>query len=150
MITDNTSSQTILEKPVKRVMPLAPHITKDTYSSGASELLVGNIKYANYPSKTEPLPRMRSYNKLNIEAIAVLKHFFEKIKQLGTPLYLDEPNTIVEIAQSIRNPGIIITGNTHKAFDHSLARWKGWPNMIVVRHDNLFAVNVVIASRHPL
>ncbi len=123
-VEDDSGSTIILTKPAKRIIALAPHIVENVYSAGAGDLLVASVNYANYPPEAEKLPKVGGYNKFNIEAIAALKpdvifawqsgtpdHFFEKLKQLGIPLYLDEPSTIKEVANSIRNIGILTGRN---------------------------------------
>ena len=247
-VTDDNGNTITLEKPAKRIIALAPHIVENVYSAGAGNLLVASVNYANYPPEAEMLPKVGGYNKFNIEAIAALNpdvifawqsgtpdHFFEKLKQLGIPLYLDEPSTIAEVANSIRNigiltgktkiaeqaaqnhlqelaklkntqknktpikvfyqvwddplytingkqiisdvlrlcgginiysnepikapiislesvierdPQVIMTGSTHKSSDKALGRWKTWPSMSAVKHNNLFVVNADIVSRH--
>ena len=119
-VQDDSGSIITLEEPAKRIIALAPHIVENVYTAGAGDLLVASVNYANYPAEAENLPKVGGYNKFNIEAIAALKpdvifawqsgtpdHFFEKLKQLGIPLYLDEPSTIKEVANSIRNIGIL-------------------------------------------
>ena len=126
-VTDDNGVVISLEQPATRILALAPHIIENVYSAGAGDLLVGSVSYANYPLEAESLPKVGGYNKYNIEAIAALKpdvifawqsgtpkHFFDKIKQLGIPLYLDEPSTMQEVATAIRNIGIL-TGKQHIA-----------------------------------
>lgn len=247
-VVDDAGTVITLDKPATRIIALAPHIVENVYSAGAGDLLVASVNYANYPPDAEKLPKVGGYNKFNIEAIAALKpdvifawqsgtpnHFFDKIKQLGIPLYLDEPSTIEEVATSIvnigeltgkqeqakkvaqqhlndlatlqqihekkspitvfyqvwddpiytingkqiisdvlrlcgginiyanetikapiinlesiidRNPEVIMTGSSLKAASKSLDRWKKWPNLSAVKHNNLFVVNADTVSRH--
>ena len=126
-VTDDSGAIISLKQPASRILALAPHIIENVYSAGAGDLLVGSVSYANYPPEAESLPQVGGYNKYNIEAIAALKpdvifawqsgtpkHFFDKIKQLGIPLYIDEPSTMQEVATAIRNIGIL-TGKQHIA-----------------------------------
>lgn len=247
-VTDNSGVVITLNSPAERIIALAPHIVENVYSAGAGSQLVASVDYANYPPESENLPKVGGYNKFNIESIAALqpdvifvwesgtpKPFIDKIKQLGIPVYLDEPSTLEEIADSIRNigkltgndevakqaaekhlsdlaalrqsqvnkdpvnvfyqvwddplytingkqiissvlrlcgginiyadekikapiislesliernPQVIMTGSTHESTDKSLDRWKKWPNMTAVAHENLFVVNADIVSRH--
>jgi len=247
-VTDDSGTTITLEQSAKRIIALAPHIVENVYTAGAGNQLVASVNYANYPPEAEKLPKVGGYNKFNIESIAAMqpdlifvwesgtpKPFIDKIKQLGIPVYLDEPSTIEEIADSIRrigkltgndevanqaaekhlndlaklkqtqvdktpvkvfyqvwddplytingkqvisdvlrlcggvniyadesikapiisleslidrNPEVIMTGSTHISTDKSLERWKKWPSMAAVIHDNLFLVDADIVSRH--
>ena len=117
-VKDDVGSVISLDAPAKRIIALAPHIVENVYSAGAGDLLVAVVDYANFPAQASKLPSVGGYNKFNIETIAALKpdvvfawqsgtpaHFLEKIKQLGIPLYLDEPSTIHSVANSIINIG---------------------------------------------
>ena len=117
-VTDYTGTPVVLEKAATRVIALAPHIVENIYSAGAGDLLVASVNYANFPAAATQLPVVGGYNQFNLEAIAALnpdliiawhsgtpQHFFDKIKQLGIPLYLDEPSTLEEIARSLRDIG---------------------------------------------
>ena len=119
-VIDDSGALISLAKPATRILALAPHIVENVYSAGAGDLLVGSVNYANFPPEAESLPQVGGYNKYNIEAIAALKpdvifawqsgtpqHFFDKIKQLGIPLYLDEPSTMQEVATAVRNIGVL-------------------------------------------
>lgn len=126
-VTDNSGAVITLNSPAERIIALAPHIVENVYSAGAGAQLVASVNYANYPPEAESLPKVGGYNKFNIESIAALqpdvifvwesgtpKPFIDKIKQLGIPVYLDEPSTLEEIADSIRNIGRL-TGNDEVA-----------------------------------
>ena len=247
-VVDDSGATIRLKKPAIRIVALAPHIVENIYSAGAGDLLVASVNHADYPPEASSLPRVGGYNTFNIEAIAALKpdvifawqsgtpkHFIDKIKQLGIPLYLDEPSTMEEVANSIRNigiltnrkntaeitikkylndlqqlrqinvaktnvtvfyqvwhdpiytingqqiisdvlricggkniyasekikapiitiesliarnPDIIISGSNHEKNVDPLHRWKKWPNLTAIKHNNLFTVNADIVSRH--
>jgi iron complex transport system substrate-binding protein len=131
-VVDDTGATISLERPAQRIIALAPHVVENVYSAGAGEMLVAIVDHSNYPTIASELPSVGGYNKFNIEAIAALNpdvifawqsgtpaHFFDKIKQLGIPLYLDEPSTIEAVANSIRNIGIL-TGNEKYAEEIAL------------------------------
>ncbi len=126
-IIDDSGEPVTLNKPAQRVIALAPHIVENVYSAGAGDLLIARVNYANFPPEATTLPKVGGYNQFNIEAIADLKpdlilawesgtpeHFITKLRQLGIPLYLDEPSTISEVARSIRHIGKL-TGR----YDHA-------------------------------
>jgi iron complex transport system substrate-binding protein len=56
-----------------RVVSTAPGFTETMYAMGAGALLVGVSEFCHYPQEVEKLPRVGTYLKPNVEAIARLK-----------------------------------------------------------------------------
>ncbi len=119
-VDDDSGAIVSLAKPAERIIALAPHIIENVYSAGAGDLLLASVDYADYPPAAKALPSVGGYNKFNIEAIAALRpdvvfvwqsgtpsHFLEKIRQLGIPVYLDEPTKVEDVAKALRNIGVL-------------------------------------------
>ncbi len=126
------SDQTIrLESPAKRVVALAPHIVENVFTAGAGDTLVGVVAYSNFPEQAKSLPLVGGYAKTNVEKIIELEpdlviawesgnseESINRIKELGIPVYVDQPDTLEDIARSLRDIGAL-TG--HDAISDSAA-----------------------------
>lgn len=120
ILIDDAGRKVQLEQSAKRIIALAPHIIENLYSIDAGKKLVATVDFANFPAEAKSLPNIGGYNNLNIEKIIELKpdlvigwksgvsaHFINKIDQLGIPLYLDEADTLEDIASSLINLGYL-------------------------------------------
>ena len=117
-VTDYSGNRISLKKPAKRIIALAPNTVENAYSAGAGESLVGVMEYSNYPPKALSLPVVGSFQSMNIERILELEPdlilawqsgnssaAIGRLRDLGLPVYLDEPQSLSDIAKSIRDIG---------------------------------------------
>ena len=118
VVQDDTGAAVRLPAPARRIVSLAPHVTETLYAAGAGERLVGAVDYSDYPEAAKKQPRVGGYSRLDLEAIAALKPdlvigwargnasaHLAKIKALGIPVYLTQPNHIDDVATSLENFG---------------------------------------------
>jgi iron complex transport system substrate-binding protein len=118
VVTDDTGATLRLEAPARRIVSLAPHVTETLYAAGAGTRLVGAVEYSDYPEAAQKLARVGGYSKLDLEAIAALKPdlavgwasgnapaHIEKLRALGIPVYLSQPERIDDVAQSLERYG---------------------------------------------
>ncbi|WP_114418319.1 cobalamin-binding protein [Marinospirillum perlucidum] len=115
-LTDALGREISLEKPVSRIISLAPHITENLYAAGAGNLLVGAVNFSDYPAAAQEIPRVGGYNQLDIEGILALQPDLviawhsgnplpqvEQLQGLGIPVYYSEPRTFADIARNLRD-----------------------------------------------
>ena len=57
----------------QRILALTPHACEMIYAIGAQAQLVGAVSYCDYPAEAKQLPRIGSYERINIEAALRLK-----------------------------------------------------------------------------
>ncbi len=118
VVTDDTGATLRLKEPAKRIVSLAPHVTETLFAAGAGERLVGAVDYSDYPEAAKKLPRVGGYSKLDLEAIAALRPdlavgwasgnapaHIEKLRALGIPVYLSQPERIDDVAASLERYG---------------------------------------------
>ncbi|HTY99275.1 MAG TPA: cobalamin-binding protein, partial [Rhodocyclaceae bacterium] len=80
--------------------------------------LVGVVEYSDYPDAAKTLPRIGGYSRLDLEAIAALKPdlavgwasgnspaHIEKLRALGIPVYLAQPERIDDVATQLERYG---------------------------------------------
>ena len=126
-VVDFDGNNVILNKPAERLIALAPHIVENIYSAGAGDSLVGVMAFSNFPQAALDLPIVASYDKTNYEKIIALKpdliiawasgnshNSVNRLRELGYPVYIDQADTLADVAKSIRDIGVL-TGNTEQA-----------------------------------
>ena len=80
--------------------------------------MVGAVEYSDYPEAAKKLPRIGGYSRLDLEAIAALKPdlavgwasgnspaHIEKLRALGVPIYLAQPERIDDVATQLERYG---------------------------------------------
>jgi iron complex transport system substrate-binding protein len=115
---DDTGAAVRLAAPARRIVSLAPHATETLFAAGAGPRIVGVVEYSDYPEAAKKLARIGGYSKLDLEAIAALKPdlavgwasgnapaHIEKLRALGIPVYLVQPERIDDVAKSIERYG---------------------------------------------
>lgn len=118
VVRDDTGATVRLATPASRIVSLAPHVTETLFAAGAGARIVGVVDYSDFPPAAQQLPRVGGYSKLDLEAIAVLKPdlavgwasgnspaHIEKLRALGIPVYLVQPERIDDVAANLERYG---------------------------------------------
>jgi iron complex transport system substrate-binding protein len=118
LYTDDSGHEVRLKAPAKRIITLAPHATEILYAAGAGERLVGTVEFSDYPPAAKKVPRVGSYERLDLEAISALKPDLvitwetgnpagqvAKLKALGLTVYASQPNRMEDIAAQLERFG---------------------------------------------
>lgn len=135
VLKDDAGQTVRLAAPAKRIVSLAPHLTENLYAAGAGDKLVGTVDYSDYPEAAKKLPRVGGYSKLNLEAIAALKPdlvvawesgnaagHLAKLRALGIPVYLSQPNRIDDVARTLEALGRL--AGTETVADAAATRYR--------------------------
>jgi len=117
-VVDDTGAQVRLAAPARRIVSLAPHITEVLFAAGAGERIVGTVEYSDYPDAAKRIPRVGGFSRLDLEAVAALKPdlviawqsgnpqaSIAKLRALGVPVFMNQPDRIPDIARSIEQFG---------------------------------------------
>ena len=107
-----------LAAPARRIVSLVPHATENLYAAGAGDRVVGAVDFSDYPAAAARLPRVGGYDRLDLEALLALKPDLvvawrsgtppaplARIRALGIPVYLSEPDQLADIPADIENLG---------------------------------------------
>lgn len=118
VVRDDTGATVRLAAPARRIVSLAPHVTETLYAAGAGARLVGAVEYSDYPEAAKALPRVGGYSRLDLEAIAALRPdlvigfasgnapaHLARLRALGIPVYLSQPNRIEDVAGNLEHFG---------------------------------------------
>jgi len=117
-VVDDSGQEVVLKSPARRIVSLAPHTTETLFEAGAGHLIVGTVKYADYPEAAKKIPRVGDSALLDMERIVSLrpdlivvwlhgnseKHL-EKVRKLGIPMFYNRPNKLSEIPSSLTRLG---------------------------------------------
>lgn len=117
-VKDDTGQEIRLKAPARRIVTLAPHATENVYAAGAGDRLVGTVDYSDYPAEAKKIPRIGSYDRIDLEAVAALKPDLvlawesgnnmpqvNKLKALGLTVHVSQPNTMDTIADQLERLG---------------------------------------------
>lgn len=129
VLRDDTQTEVRLPAAAQRIVSLAPNITEVVYAAGAGDKLVGTVEFSDYPAAARQLPRVGSYARVDVEAIAALKPDLvlawdsgnppasvAQLRKLQIPVFVVEPKHIADIAHDIERYGQLAgTGTAAKA-----------------------------------
>jgi len=117
-IVDSTGATLTLDQPAQRIVSLTPHLTELIFAVGAGEQLVGTVDYSDYPAAALKISRVGAYNSISFEAIVNLSpdlvlawqsgnggEMIARLRALGLPVYVDEPDSLAAIGASLGNLG---------------------------------------------
>ena len=117
-VVDDAGRTTVLERPARRIVSLAPHVTELIFAAGAGDRLVGAVDYSDYPEAANAIPRVGSSRQLDLERIVSLKpdlvvgwqhgssqRQVEALRQAGLQVFLNEPRRLSHIGRAIEQIG---------------------------------------------
>lgn len=117
-VRDDTGLTVRLAAPARRIVSLAPHITETLFAAGAGDRIVGTVDYSDYPEAARKIPTVGGYSRVNLESVLALKPdlvigwesgnsaaHLEKLRALGMPIYITQPDRIEDVAHSIEDYG---------------------------------------------
>ena len=120
VVKDDSGADVRLARPAARIVTLAPHLAETVFAAGAGAKLVGTVEFSDYPEAAKSLPRVGGYSKINLEAVVALRPdlviawqsgnvpaHVDKLRALGIPVYLSQPDRIEDVAADIERIGIL-------------------------------------------
>lgn len=119
-LVDNLGDTLVLDKPARRIVSLAPNITESLFAVGAGEHIVATVSYSDYPEEALAIPRIGTFTKINRESLVAMNpdlviawdsgngiDIINHLKSLGLPVYVTEARTFGDIADNLRDFGIL-------------------------------------------
>lgn len=120
-VIDDAGQSFVFEKPIKRIISLAPHITESLFAAGASNQIIATVTYSDYPEQAKQLAIIGDHSKYDIEKIIELKPELiivwksgnpvdqvQQLKRLGFNLFISDPYELEDVAKTITNMGRIL------------------------------------------
>ena len=125
VVNDDLGTRLRLERPAQRIITLAPHLTETLFAAGAGERLIGAVAFSDYPEAAKKAASVGGYSQLDLEAITALKpdliiawhsgnapKHIDKLRALGLPVYVSQPQHIDDIASEIERLGLLAGSET--------------------------------------
>ena len=119
-VLDDVGTTLRLAQPARRIVSLAPHLTETLFAAGAGERIVGSVEYSNYPPAAAKIARVGSYSQIDLERVIALRPdliiawqsgnaaaHVERLRALGFPVYVSQPDRIEEVASEIERLGVL-------------------------------------------
>lgn len=120
VVTDDSGNTVQLAQAAQRIVSLAPHMTENLFAAGAGAQIVGTVDYSDYPENAKKIQRVGGYSRIDLEAVIALKPdliiawqsgntpaHVSKLRALGIPIYVSQPNLLDDIAREIERLGIL-------------------------------------------
>ncbi len=117
-VTDDMGHEVRLSQPAQRIVSLAPHVTELLFSVGVGGRIVGVVEYSDYPPAAKALPRVGSYNAVDMERILALRPdlviawasgnppaLIGQLRSLGLTVFLSEPRSLEDVASNLERLG---------------------------------------------
>lgn len=124
---DDDGATISLEKPARRVVSLAPHVTEMLFAAGGGNRIVGTVSFSDYPPAARHIPRVGDNRLVDIERLIALKpdllvvwrhnasaRQMEQLRKLGIPLFYSEPHKLEDIPEAVVRLGRLL-GTTPQA-----------------------------------
>ena len=125
-LKDDRGRVVTINRPVQRIVTLAPHLTELAYAAGAGEKLVGVARHSDYPAAAARIPRVGDAIRVDAEAILALKPDLvlawrsgnppaevARLEQIGLPLLVTEPGRLADIPRVLRAIGTLAGSGGH-------------------------------------
>ncbi|HKA39661.1 MAG TPA: cobalamin-binding protein, partial [Burkholderiales bacterium] len=125
-VKDDRGALVTVNRPVQRVVALAPHLTELAYAAGAGEKLVGVARHSDYPAAATRLPQVGDAVRVDAEAILALKPdlvlawrsgnppaALRRLEQIGLPVLATEPARLSDIPRLLRAIGTLAGTGGH-------------------------------------
>lgn len=125
-VKDDRGKVVTLNRPVQRIVTLAPHLTELAYAAGAGEKLVGVARHSDYPAAAARIPRVGDAVRVDVEAILALKPDLVlawrsgnppaevgRLEQIGLPVLATEPARLSDIPRLLRAIGTLAGSGGH-------------------------------------
>jgi iron complex transport system substrate-binding protein len=113
-VVDDGQRAVILEKPARRIISLAPHVTELVFAAGAGDLLVGVSEYSDFPEEAKKITSVGNIFALDLERLLALKPdlviiwgtgnaklLAKKLRDNKITVFESEPHNYEDIATSI-------------------------------------------------
>lgn len=119
-VTDDLGRVVKLVNAPHRIISLAPSITETLFAIGAGKQVAGVTDFCNYPPEARLKDRVGGMTNPSIETIVGLKpdlivvsmegnvrEDFNKLLEIGAPVFVSNPRTLSGIHKSIRDIGLL-------------------------------------------
>ena len=117
-VTDDAGQQVVLDRPARRIISLAPHITELLFSAGAGDAIVAVTEYSDYPEAAKSITRVGGGGSLDMEGIIALQPDLvvawqsgnpdgqvKQLLSLGLTVFMSEPRQLEDVPDTLLRLG---------------------------------------------
>jgi iron complex transport system substrate-binding protein len=117
-VKDDDGKAVTLQKPARRVISMAPHITELLFAAGGGSHVVGAAAYSDFPEEAKKIQQIGSSREVDLERIMALKpdlivvwqpgsseRQMEMLRKLGVPLFHNKPQKLEDIPDGVTKLG---------------------------------------------
>ena len=125
-VKDDRGRVVTVNRPVQRIVTLAPHLAELVYAAGAGAKLVGVARHSDYPAAAARIPQVGDAVRVDAEAILALKPDLVlawrsgnppadvgRLEQIGLPVLATEPARLADIPRLLRAIGTLAGTGGH-------------------------------------
>jgi iron complex transport system substrate-binding protein len=125
-VKDDRGKVVTVNRPVQRIVALAPHLAELAYAAGAGEKLVGVARHSDYPAAAGRVPEVGDAVRVDAEAVLALKPDLVlawrsgnppaevgRLEQIGLPVLVTEPARLSDIPRLLRAIGTLAGTGGH-------------------------------------
>ena len=110
--------------PVKagkmRLITLAPNLAENCFAVGQGGNIIATSEYTDFPKEAGKIPTVGAFNNPSLEKLLVLSPdlilvtdgtplaVVDRLKKMGRTVYADDPKTLTQIVDAIRQLGIVL------------------------------------------
>lgn len=119
-VVDDIKQKVCLDKPAQRIISFSPGATELLFAAGAGEQIVAAVTFSDYPEAAKSLPRIGSYDRLDMEAVIAARpdlivawkegnprEQVAQLREMGLPIYHGDQRDFEDIASTIQRLGIL-------------------------------------------
>jgi iron complex transport system substrate-binding protein len=120
-VRDDDGNAVTLQKPARRIVSTAPHVTESLFAAGGGDRIVGTVSYSDFPEAAKRIPQIGNNRQIDIERVLALKpdlivawlhgtseRQLESLRKLGIPVFHSEPKKLDDIADNIARLGLLM------------------------------------------
>src|SRR5262245_23707206 len=158
-VKDDRGKVVTLNRPVQRVVALAPHLTELAYAAGAGDKLVGVARYSDYPAAAAAISQVGDAVRVDAEAILALKPDLvlawrsgnppaeiRRLELIGLPVLVTEPARLSDIPRLLRAIGTLAGTGGHAQL--AAAEFEGEIQTLRERHAKARRIRVFYVIWH--
>ena len=123
-LVDDRGDSLRIDRPARRIVSLAPHLTELAFAAGAGDRLVGVVRDSDFPPQARTIPQIGDAAGADFERIIALQpdlvlawgsgnriSVVERLRQLGFPVLVLEPRRLEDIPRHLRMLGALAGTN---------------------------------------
>lgn len=117
-VVDDAGNSVVLQRPARRIVTLAPHLTEMVFAAGAGDRIVGTVTHSDYPAEAQRIPLVGDNLHIDLERVAALKpdllvvwlhdgasRPLDALRKLGIPLFYSEPHDLASVPDTLMRLG---------------------------------------------